>query len=297
MLDNASGDGSAGAARRHPATTELVALDAPARQGRERLRPVAARSRPLLPPAQRGLGAARRVDGDPARGARGAPRRGGGWRGAAAPRRPPADRRRGAFRRRRRRSSARSSCTAATPCRAGARRCATSTGRSPPRCSCGAKPPSRSAGSIRRSSSTPTRSTSASGCAMRAGARCTCRARRPSTTSSSRRGAVPERRIVELSRNRDLYMRKHHSHAAGVGRAAAHSVHLCGARARRARAAAPRRAPLLAPCDRDAAARARRRAARGRARAQPRPAPVGSRRQLLQHRERRRHRGGREDIG
>jgi GT2 family glycosyltransferase len=27
-------------------------------------------------------------------------------------------------------------------------------------------------------------------------------------------GAVPERRIVELSRNRDLYMRKHHSSAA-----------------------------------------------------------------------------------
>jgi GT2 family glycosyltransferase len=27
-------------------------------------------------------------------------------------------------------------------------------------------------------------------------------------------GAVPERRIVELSRNRDLYMRKHHSTAA-----------------------------------------------------------------------------------
>jgi GT2 family glycosyltransferase len=29
-------------------------------------------------------------------------------------------------------------------------------------------------------------------------------------------GAVPERRIVELSRNRDLYMRKHHSHAAAL---------------------------------------------------------------------------------
>ncbi len=27
-------------------------------------------------------------------------------------------------------------------------------------------------------------------------------------------GAVPERRIVELSRNRDLYMRKHHTPAA-----------------------------------------------------------------------------------
>ena len=36
-------------------------------------------------------------------------------------------------------------------------------------------------------------------------------ARRRSTTSSSRPARVPERRIVELARNRDLYMRKHHS--------------------------------------------------------------------------------------
>jgi N-acetylglucosaminyl-diphospho-decaprenol L-rhamnosyltransferase len=29
-------------------------------------------------------------------------------------------------------------------------------------------------------------------------------------------GAVPERRIVEMARNRDLYMRKHHSRAAAL---------------------------------------------------------------------------------
>ena len=65
----------------------------------------------------------------------------------------------------------------------------------------------------RSSSSTPTRSTSPAGCATPAGAACTCRARARSTTSSCpRRGG--ERRIVELARNRDLYMRKHHSVAA-----------------------------------------------------------------------------------
>ncbi len=43
-------------------------------------------------------------------------------------------------------------------------------------------------------------------------------------------GAVPERRIVELSRNRDRYMRKHHTRAGGLGRAAADRVDLRAAR-------------------------------------------------------------------
>ena len=39
-------------------------------------------------------------------------------------------------------------------------------------------------------------------------------------------GTVPERRIVELSRNRDRYMRKHHSAVGGRGGALAHRVDL-----------------------------------------------------------------------
>ena len=48
-------------------------------------------------------------------------------------------------------------------------------------------------------------------------------------------GAVPERRIVELSRNRDRYMRKHHTRAGRLGRAAADGVHLRRALTRRGR--------------------------------------------------------------
>ena len=49
-----------------------------------------------------------------------------------------------------------------------------------------------------RSSSTPTRSTSAAPARRRLARRSTCPAAAPSTTSSSRPGRVPERRIVEL---------------------------------------------------------------------------------------------------
>ena len=89
-------------------------------------------------------------------------------------------------------------------------------------------------------------------------------------------GKVPERRIVELSRNRDRYMRKHHSAAAAAAVRAAHGVGLRGALARGARAPRPRPAALLAPRDRDAAPGSRRGPARGRGRAQPRPAPVAA---------------------
>src|SRR3954447_5885160 len=58
------------------------------------------------------------------------------------------------------------------------------------------------------------------------------------------------------------------------GGAAPHGLGLRGALARGARAPGPRPAALLAPRDRDAAPRPRRGAARGRGRAQPRPAPV-----------------------
>ena len=43
--------------------------------------------------------------------------------------------------------------------------------------------------------------------------------------------AVPERRIVEMARNRDLYMRKHHSAAAARRGALADRVELRAARA------------------------------------------------------------------
>ena len=69
------------------------------------------------------------------------------------------------------------------------------------------------------SSSTPTRSTSPGACATRAGAACTCPAARAIHHEQLSTSAMPERRIVELARNRDLYMRKHHS-AAPRGRCA-----------------------------------------------------------------------------
>ena len=85
------------------------------------------------------------------------------------------------------------------------------------RCWCAARPPGRSATSTRTSSSTRTRPTSASGSATPAGGSCTFPRRGPSTTTSSppTRGAR-ERRMVEFHRNRDLYMRKHHSRPAAL---------------------------------------------------------------------------------
>ncbi len=97
-----------------------------------------------------------------------------------------------------------------------------------------------------------------------------------SITSSSRPAAVPERRIVEMARNRDLYMRKHHTAAA------ARAVRWLTAFSYAVRALAylviPGRSPRrsLAPCDRQPAARAGRGPARGGRRVQPRRlAPPG----------------------
>ena len=88
--------------------------------------------------------------------------------------------------------------------------------------------------------------------------------------------AVPERRIVELSRNRDLYMRKHHSATRRARLALADRLDLRPARARRARAARPFAAALLAARDRDAASGARRGTARGRGGVQPARGPEQS---------------------
>ena len=76
-------------------------------------------------------------------------------------------------------------------------------------------------------------------------------------------GAVPERRIVEIARNRDLYMRKHHSPAAALRGALADRVDVRAARAGRAgRCPATRRGATGATSPR----RCARRAARGCAR-------------------------------
>ena len=58
-------------------------------------------------------------------------------------------------------------------------------------------------------------------------------------------GGVPQRRIVEFSRNRDRYMRKHHGARRGA-RARADRLDLRGARLRGVRAARPRPPALLA---------------------------------------------------
>ena len=88
------------------------------------------------------------------------------------------------------------------------RRPRASTGCSRPRCSCAATPPRPSATSTPRSSSSPTRSTSASASATPAGTCCTCRRRAPWATTRPTRTSGG--RIIELSRNRDRYMLKQH---------------------------------------------------------------------------------------
>jgi len=68
VLDNGSTDGSAAAARQHPATSELLAL-AQRRGKGENDSELLQRARALLPAAQRGLRAAAGRDGRIARGA------------------------------------------------------------------------------------------------------------------------------------------------------------------------------------------------------------------------------------
>ena len=215
VLDNGSRDGSAQAAREHPAVDEMIALDE--RRGKalndsELLRRARGRYALLLnedselrPGATLALWQA--LQERPRRGLRG--------RAAAAPGRPRAglrvalsDRRHGA----RRRTDA---APPATWSRAPARTRARSTGASPRHCSCGARrPPQRGLPRprllrvLRRGRLRPPPAR------RRLAQRVRAARRWPSTTSSSSTGAVPERRIVELARGRDLYMRKHHSAAA-----------------------------------------------------------------------------------
>ena len=219
-------------ARATPPSTEVIALRQRRGQGRERHARCcsgpagATRCCSTRTPscARRGRGALHAaLDRAPAGGRRG--------RAAAAPRRRRVSRAPGASRRPGPRSSARvflhRRLHRAEPRRP---RRARSTGRSRPRCSCASRRRARSATSTRRSSSTPTRSTSASACATPGWATLYVPAAAAVHHEQLSTGAVPERRIVELSRNRDRYMRKHHSPAAAAGRPRAHRLGLRAAR-------------------------------------------------------------------
>ena len=218
------------------------------RQGRERLHAAAQRPGRALPPAQRGLGAA----GGGAGRARRLPwtrRRRRRWpepsccRAEGEPR--PA---RGGSRAWTLRWPGFCSCTGCTRSRAADAARGEWAGRSPARCWCAGKQPSRWATSTPTSSSTPTRPTSASDSATPDGTCCTCRRARAihhDQLTTDPRGA--RRRIVEFHRNRDRYMRKHHSDATRLLVRALERPLLPRPRARRRRGPGPRSQALSPP--------------------------------------------------
>ena len=183
------------------------------RQGRERLRAAAARARAPLPAAQRGLRAAARRHAGAARRARRRPGRRRRGRTAAAPRRRAAavgvalsDAAHGA----RRRAVPAPPLHRAEPRRAHARGRLGAVG--------GAARAARGGRADRLVRSRLLRLLRR-GRLLQAPARAGWRTlyvprRRGLHHEQLSTGAVPERRIVELSRNRDRYMRKHHSAAA-----------------------------------------------------------------------------------
>ena len=239
MLDNALARRLGRRSARAPGRRrELIALDAAPRQGGERQRAAAARARALLPAAERGLRAAagrdarrctprstqRRRPRPRARGCcartasrsrrRGASRRRHGARRRAVPARA-ADR---AERGRRRSREVDWAQSAALLVRRDGRRAGRLAGPGVLRL-------------LRRGRLLQAPARRRLGDAVRAAG-----AGDPPRAAVD--GQRAERRIVELSRNRDRYMRKHHSRAAARGRALADRVDLRAARARRARAAA-----------------------------------------------------------
>ena len=268
VLDNAStrrlGRGGRAA---HPAVDEVIALERAPRQGRERLRAAAARARALRAAAQRGLRAAARRDARRcARRSRRDPRAGARGRAAAAPRRARPAVARGASRRRA--TALAGGALPAPPAdRAEPRRRgrARSTGRS--RAALLVRARGGRAGRLvrpRRSSSTPTRSTSAGGCADAGwrtlyvpGARGD-----PPRAALDRRGArAAHRRARRATATATCASTTPRLPRALVRWLTAWTY--ARARARRARAARPRPAALLAPRHGDAASR---RAARACAR-------------------------------
>ena len=197
VLDNASRDGSAGTARAHGATTEVIALEQRRgkgendstllRRARGRYVLLLNEDSELEPGATMALHEALDAAARGRRGGRhaGHPRRRAGALRLALP---------GAA------VGAADGPLAAPPLRRAEprqRRPRASTGCSRPRCWCAATPPRRSATSTPRSSSTPTRSTSASACATPAGRCSTCPSARavghdaPPTTSGAGSSSSP----------------------------------------------------------------------------------------------------------
>ena len=231
----------------------MIAQRAAPRQGARTTRELLQRARGrYCAAAQRGLRAAARARRGAARRARGSDPRGGAPARGSCARTARRRRRRGAFR-------AATALVGAVFLHRRSR--SQSNGERDPRGRLGAvggaaRAPrgrrARSAGSTRRTSSTPTRSTSAGACATPAGAPV-----RPggaaSTTSSSRPAPCPSAASSSSSRNRDRYMRKHHSApaawaSAGSRRGPTRCARVGGARPARAHPRA-----LLASRARDAA--------------------------------------------
>ena len=269
MLDNGSRDGSAEAARAHPAVDELIALDE--RRGKalndsELLRRARGRYALLLNEDSE-LQPGR--DGRAVQALAGTPRRRLRRGGAAAPDGRGAGLRMGlpdgrdGLRRRR------CSCIASSRCRAGrlgSRGRLVPVGRPARPCGAAAAGRLHGPGLLRLLRRGRFRSAAArSGLVQRLRAGAVAIHHEQLSTD-----AIPERRIVELSRNRDLYMRKHHSPTA------ARAVRWLTAWTYALRALAALVLPGHSPrrywrhVDRDAASGARRGAARGRRRVQPR---------------------------
>ena len=103
----------------------------------------------------------------------------------------------------------------------------------------------RSATSTPSSSSTPTRSTSAAAWPDAGWHTLYVPAARAVHHEQLSTGSVPSRRIVEFSRNRDRYMRKHHSRLSACARALPDGLDVRPAGGRRARAPRPQPQALL----------------------------------------------------
>ena len=210
MLDNGSRDGSAQAAQRARDGRRGDRARRAPRQGGERLRAAAPRARALRAAAQRGLRAAAGRDAALWQALEARPQAALRRGEAAAPRRAPSSRRRGASRRRdgaRRRAAAAPALTVQSRGGAGARGRLGPVGGAarPPRGGRAGRLPGRRLLRL-----------------LRRGRLRAAPARRrlaqlyvPDAVAIHHEqlstAAVPERRIVEIARNRDRYMRKHHS--------------------------------------------------------------------------------------
>ena len=171
VLDNASADGSAEAVRARGGDIRLIALERRAGKAENDSTLMREAQGPLLPAAERGLGAASGGGGGTDRGARGRPTGGGGRRAAARLRRHAGALRLALPRRRHRPRRCAFPAPLADRAEQGRARPAGSTGPSPAPCSSDARPRPRSATWTPPSSSTTTSATSPSASPTRAGTR------------------------------------------------------------------------------------------------------------------------------